>query len=55
MSSQGPVVAPSEDEIVELSEVFKDQVRDLPDRLREASLKAERRSFAPRRKELDES
>jgi hypothetical protein len=53
-SSQATLAKPADDEIVELSETFKEQVRDLPDRLREASLKAERRSFAPRRRERED-
>jgi len=50
----GAAGKPPDDEIVELSETFREQVRDLPDRLRKARLKAERRSFAPRRRELEE-
>lgn len=55
MSSDQGVTAPNrtEDEIVELSEVFREQVRELPDRIRHASFEAERRSFAPRRRALE--
>ncbi len=53
-SSQTSPAKLAADEIFELSETFKEQVRDLPQRLRVASRNAERRTFAPKRREPED-